>query len=141
MLRAKVRPESWFAAAILAVLTITVFERLRDFGPASAVRRFHAAVYRGEIHEIEAVTVEPRTNPKEHQLELNVLTDLANSNLHYEVARMDLAGNEVRAAVLYYGGTGSLHPVVFGLERDGQSWKVSAERTIFVQDQLMSTGS
>ncbi len=137
----KVRHESWFAAAVLAVLTITVFERLRDYGPASAVRRFHAAVYSGDKAELTDVTLEPETNPHVRLLEINVLQDLEASKLHYEVARMDLAGREVRAAVIYYGGRQPfgnviIHPVVFVLERVGSTWRVNAERTIFVQQQL-----
>src|SRR5687767_10393182 len=46
------RNHGWTASALLAVLTIAVFFVLQNYGPESAVRRFHDALLRRDGREL-----------------------------------------------------------------------------------------
>ena len=127
-------------AAILAVGTIATFDRLMDYGPASALRRFHVATIERNLVELQRVSKEPLTDPSLRQLEGIVIENYV-AGAKFEVARMDLSQSQVRAAVLYRVGNQIPVPMVFVLDRDGTSWKVNATRTLAVlQEFFRSSG-
>lgn len=131
----KVEVNSWFVAAILAVGTVATFDRLLDYGPASALRRFHVAIVADNPIELERVTKEPLSDPSLHQLERIVVRNYQ-AGAKFEVARMDLSQSQVRAAVLYRVGNQMPVPMVFVLDREGTSWKVNATRTLATQQEI-----
>lgn len=134
----KVRRESWFAAAILAVGTIAVFDRLHDYGPASAIRRYHNALLENNVVELGRVTSEATSDPNSIELATRTI-DLLKQSENFEVARMDIGGSRVRAVVLYKIRNQIVRPDVFVLDREGSSWKVNAKVTLFVRQELFAS--
>lgn len=52
------RTSSLAAAGVLAALTLVVFYLLQNFGPESAIRRFHHGAGRGDLSEMARATLE-----------------------------------------------------------------------------------
>jgi hypothetical protein len=52
------RTSSWVAAGMLAILTVFVFTTLRHYGPASALRRFHEAVFARDARALSEVSMQ-----------------------------------------------------------------------------------
>jgi hypothetical protein len=50
---------SYIAAGVLAALTLFVFYTFRDYGPASAVRRFHDDLISHDFNDLQRVTIGP----------------------------------------------------------------------------------
>lgn len=117
-------------AAILAALTLGVFWILRDFGPESALRRFHQAALNGRVADLQAVTVEPVVSPSVKELVASVQRTFQRGGQPPRVARTERMPRLVRSVLLYQVGGDVFVPAVWVVRREKAGWKVSASETL-----------
>jgi hypothetical protein len=72
MLRPLARESSLLPAVVLAAFTLGVFYVLQNYGPESAVRRFHSAVAADDANALAAVTAQDVRSPEVRALILQV---------------------------------------------------------------------
>lgn len=117
-------------AFILSALVLGVFWALRDFGPESALRRFHMASVNNDQGMLEDVTdFEP--NPQYAQALRSRVQDFARAGGRYELRRMDRSRTRVIAEVVYrFPFTGQQIPSLWVVEKERGKWRVSPYETI-----------
>jgi len=117
--------------AVLSLLTLSVFYVLQDYGPESAIRRFHDAVVRGDGIELQRVTAEDIRSPSVILLARDVKNFLVDGT--YQLSRMERSQNQVQAAVVYRAkGSAELFPMIWIVEKRGSVWKVNADKTLTI---------
>ena len=126
------------AAIVLAIGVLGLFMRLQEYGPESAVRRFHQAISRGALPDLQRVTVEDVRSPLVRGFVRDVAGLMAQGvNRPPRILRTDRTPNQVRAAVAYPLPGGQPFYMVWVVERQGRTWKVSVENTRrVIQDAL-----
>jgi hypothetical protein len=130
MAGSKVPPSAYLAAAALAVVTLFVFGTLQDYGPESAIRRFHHAIATNNLDELQQVTEQPATSSNVRQIVQTAA--IVAQGVPYRIMKMDRSSNEVRAAVVYTLPYGRQAAVVFVVDKEGRSWKIDADKTVTV---------
>src|SRR5579871_1095936 len=96
----KPRAASALAAALLALLTISVFYVLQDYGPESAIRRFHQGIADNDAFAVQQVLSEPINDPKAQTLEFSVKR-LEDAHAEYQIVGLAAETNRVAAELLY----------------------------------------
>ena len=124
-------PWAYLSAGILALLTLGVFYVLQDYGPESAIRKFHVAAAAGDAGALQSVTQQP-VRTQEVQILAAKVRRLLGEGYRYQVLRMDRSPTQVRAAVVYTVGNIEL-PEIWVVEKDGRSWKIDAFTTEGIQ--------
>jgi len=121
----------YVAVAVLSLLTLGVFYVLQDYGPESAIRRFHDAIVRGDGVELQRVTMEDIRSPNVRLLARDVNNFLRNGA--YQLVRMERSQTQVKAAVVYRAkGSSELFPMIWVVEKQGSIWKVNADKTLTI---------
>lgn len=119
---------SAIAAAALAVITIFVFWVLQDYGPESAIRRFHDAVLNRDPVALAQVTAEALNDPNVVHLEQNVV-QLAQAGANYRILRMDRGPRRVAAEVQYSLPDGRTGTTMWVVVKQNRVWRVEASET------------
>jgi hypothetical protein len=121
-------------ALILSALVLGVFWALRDFGPESALRRFHmASVNRDEAMLGDVTDFSP--NPQYAQALSSRVQDLARAGGRYELRRMDRSRTRVVAEVVYrFPFTGQQIPSLWVVEKTQGRWRVNPYRTMTLME-------
>ncbi len=133
----RLKPTAILAAAALAAAVLGLFLRLQEYGPESALRKFHQAVERRSLPDLQRVTLEDVNAPEVRFLAERVAGDLALGGNRFRILRTDRTPTEVRAVVGYSLPGGLTNLKVWVVERQGRAWKVSADATVRVmQDAL-----
>ena len=122
------------AAAVLAVAVLGLFLRLQEYGPESALRKFHQAIARGSLTDLQRVTAEDVRAPAVQSLARGVASIMVTSNNRFRILRTDRTPNQVRAVVAYTLPQGPPQYVVWVVDRRGRSWRVSVEGTVRVME-------
>lgn len=122
---------AYLAAGAISLLTLYVFARLQDYGPESAIRRFHAAIANQDTQELIRVTAEPIGSNNVRLLVFSV-GRWEKAGWTYQLLRMERTSDQVRAAVVYLDPMGGTHPMIWIVERSGRSWRVNADKTMTV---------
>lgn len=122
---------TYLSAGALTFLTLYVFFRLQDYGPESAIRRFHADVLDNNTEDLQRVTERPITSYNAVLLRSYVRSWLS-SGWSYQLLRMERFPDQVRAAVVYTPPHGAEIPLIWVVEKDGRAWKVNADKTVTV---------
>ncbi len=118
------------AAALLALVTLAVFYVLQDYGPESAIRRFHRAAQNGDVRELQRVTAEPVTNPAVGEM-YNWVRRMQRIGGRYRLARVERQPTRVYAALVYEIPNGEQYATVWVVvkPRGSTLWQVAATDT------------
>jgi hypothetical protein len=119
---------SVLAAVVLAAITFFTFYTFRDYGPASAVRRFHEDILSGNLRDLQDVCTTPVGSPDVAQL-ASFLKSLEEGGAVPKMASMDRYPDEVEVLVLYQSNGGS-QPFVWVVSRREIGWQVNAVQTL-----------
>lgn len=123
------KPGAVVVAAVLAFGVLGLFLRLQEYGPESALRKFHQAIERRSLGDLQRVTREDVRSPEVQSLVARVGYYMAVGGNRFRILRTDRTPNEVRAAVAYPLPGGPSPFVVWIVRRDGRTWKVDADAT------------
>jgi hypothetical protein len=125
-------------AILLAAITLAVFWILQDYGPESAIRRFHQAAITGDRDTLQGVSLHRIESPAVQELENDVRTLLRGGGA-YRILRMDRGPRRVSAEVVY-GRPGSpvVIPMIWFVDKpEGhRSWRVNAPAIIAFRRQV-----
>lgn len=119
-------------AGILAILTLFVFTTLRNFGPASTVRRFHLALEEGKFDELPQYW----SGSLRSEGSVELLTFVANQirmGSDYRIEQREQREGAVFVYVTY--GRGRMRaPMLWVVERSTQDgkWRINADRTYYL---------
>ncbi len=122
------RASAALSAVALTLLTLFVFWVLQDYGPESAIRRFHDAVLNGDTHVLAQVTQEDIRDPRVAHL-AQAVTWLDQQGARSVILGMHREPKLVAAEVQYTlpdGGEGRTWWIVVKIQR---TWKVDASQT------------
>ncbi|MGV3614879.1 MAG: hypothetical protein ACO1SV_06050 [Fimbriimonas sp.] len=119
------------AAALLATVTLGVFYVLQDYGPESAIRRFHRAVQARDSGELARVTEQPIDSPEVQEL-IRWVDQTSRFGARYQLLRVERQRREVYAALDYTAPNGENYATVWVVEKKGETWKVDAVRTVTI---------
>lgn len=122
------------AAAAMSLITLGVFARLQDYGPESAIRRFHVDLMNDNAGDLRQVTTQRLDSKNVYWLEKQVSSALL-SNARYQIAQMDRTPDEVRAVLVYEFPNSPVQEfLVWVVDRSGRSWRVDADKMRTIAD-------
>jgi hypothetical protein len=116
------------ASLVLSFVTLSVFYVLQDYGPESAIRRFHRAVRAGDSSELTRVTEQPIGSPPVQEL-VGWVNQMNYLGARYQLLRVERQPREVYAALAYIAPNGENYATVWVVEKRGPIWKIDAART------------
>ncbi len=117
------------AAGVLALAVGFVFATLRDYGPESAVRRFHRAVQVRDWNDLRRVTAQPLESPSVQRLAAEVAR-LTQGRHQHRLVRMDRSPVQAHAAVVYSYPGGLREVRIWIVDLKDGTWKVDADKTL-----------
>ena len=121
--------ESVVSAVLLAFLVCVIFFPLRNYGPQSAVRRFHQAVATRDLRQITQYTEESTNNPALAELFVFVDTNLLYAQPRLIAVQPD--ANRAKVLIQYQNKFGASQPVVFFVDQSTAGrWKVNCTATV-----------
>jgi hypothetical protein len=121
---------SWIAAAALLLLTGTVFWLLRDYGPESALRKFHRAAVNRNVREL-LHTVPDDAERSNVEFLAMMVENYARFGARYQLLHVKREDRLVMAEVAYVLPNRPMAPSVLWIVakyRDG--WRVDVDRTM-----------
>lgn len=113
------------AAFTLAAVTLGVFAMLQNYGPESAVRRFHHGVVTNDPKEIEQVVTQSVNSSAVTEL-VNYVRGAMNAAGGYRVARVDRGGKQVDILTIY----GDRAAVVWVVTLESGRWRIDPFYTL-----------
>ncbi len=113
------------AAAALAVSTLAVFGTFQNYGPESAVRRFHHAVANDDHKELEQVVSGSPDTSAARELEARLKAILANS-VKYGIVKSERSPTQVEMLAVYDNKKTIVWVVVKARDR----WRIDAYLTL-----------
>jgi hypothetical protein len=118
-------------AAILAVITLSLFFVLQDFGPESTIRQFHRAVEAKDMREALSLTTDGERDPSSIDLATQIDWLMRVGN-RYQIRRVQRSGENVVAAVEYRQSNGPIRVMVWVIEKPKGTtrWKINAAKTL-----------
>ncbi|RYG25512.1 hypothetical protein EON82_06870 [bacterium] len=114
------------AAAVLAVVTLTVFGVFQNYGPESAVRRFHHAVAHNDLGEMAQVVTQGVDSTAVTQLVSIVKSALAKGSGYYRILTSDRSERQVVMLARYEGA----RPIVWVVVKARDRWRVDPYLTL-----------
>ena len=137
------RDKGWVSGAVLAGLTLGIFYVLQDYGPESAIRRFHRAISSQPVNvqELAQVTQQEVGQGVVSQLVQTVLA-IDPTAQRYQLRRMDRSPRQVRAEVAYLTPPGYVVvlPWVVRKTPGSESWRVDAVETLGWMQSYLTQG-
>lgn len=129
------------ASALLALLTLTVFYVLRDYGPESAIRKYNEAVINGDIVGLDQISTQPDSSPSGGWLHDQVRDFLAaGGRLHLDRMERNPAQNIDVASVRYVFPNQQVRGFLFVVTKQDHLWKVSPQMTEQALQRLLGNG-
>ncbi len=119
---------SVLASGALALVVMLVFFVLQDYGPESAVRRFHEAIVRHDNETLKRVT-KGSLETEVAQFELTAVEQVLKAGARYQLVRTDHRAGWVGAEVVYRSPNGQTGTIYWVVVKDGPTWKVDPEAT------------
>ena len=122
---------SCVAAGLLAVLTLFVFFTFQNYGPVSAVRRFHDDVRNKDITDLQRVTVGSLENPQVGELAKALLT-FDSLNATSKIAAVQMLQSDEAAVITVYEMQDNrvLHLVWIVRKEPNQPWRIDPALTL-----------
>ena len=118
------RTSSYVAAGLLALLTLTTFYLLRNYGPAWAIKRFHQAVAADDPLEIARVSVQRPDDKKLVQLEA-----LVKGSQSFDIESVTQGPGEAVFTIRYYL-RGAKVDVNWVVDQTKAGWLIDANKTL-----------
>lgn len=117
------------AAVLLSVLTLTVFYRLQDYGPESALRKFHVASVNGDWRTLSQVTI--ANVPEDVLVDLQKsVSEIARAGGRYEMRQIVRTREKAQALVVYsLPFRGQEVPHIWVVTKESGRWKVNPGET------------
>ena len=113
------------AAATLAVATLGVFATFQNYGPESAVRRFHhAIVTRNDAELAQVVDTSPETSAVRDLR--SYVTRSLNGGASYRIVKSERSPTQVEMLALYAGRP----PIVWVVVKARDRWRVDPYLTL-----------
>ena len=116
-------------AAALGALTLSTFFVLQDYGPESAIRRFHQAIAERDLQELAKVTEQEINTNAVAQLVWRVRS-IDPTAQNYRLLRTDRSSREVRVEVGYRTPPGYVVVLPWIVQKTGSAWRVDAIETL-----------
>lgn len=113
------------AAATLAIATLSVFATFQNYGPESAVRRFHHAIVTGDDAELSQVVDTSTQTSAVRDLRLYV-TRALNGGANYRIVKSERSPTQVEMLALYAGRA----PIVWVVVKARDRWRVDPYLTL-----------
>ena len=130
MVKPAARRDGWTASAILAGLTLFVFFVLQNYGPESAVRRFHQAFLRRDLPALQEVTVEPLNSEPVNAVAFAVSRVLPAVD-GYQLRQIERSQRAVLMEIQYIRGKRIVAVLPWYVEKKGSpNWRVNATETL-----------
>jgi hypothetical protein len=114
-------------AGVLAALVLFVFATLQNYGPESAVRRFHEAVLERNQTEVDDVILHPANAGEVSKIE-KVIWDALSQGAHIRLHDLSRTPTKVTVTVIYHAGDQSGYQV-WATQKTSNGWKVDIHRT------------
>jgi hypothetical protein len=114
------------SAATLAVVTLTVFATFQNYGPESAVRRFHHGVQSGDEAEIAQVVATAPDTSAVKDLRKFVTAVLSAGGPSYRIVKSDRTTTQVDMLAIYDGRP----PIVWVVIKVRDGWKIDPYLTL-----------
>lgn len=122
---------SHVAALVLGAITLFVFYTLRDYGPESAVRRFHDDLVTGNTDDLRDVTYGGQLDSPAVSDLARVLKTLDRAGAGSQIADVDLSRTGVASVLVAYRTRQKPFFVVWVVRLNSiHSWQVDANATI-----------
>jgi hypothetical protein len=121
---------STVASLLLSAITLGTFYALRNYGPESAIQRFHAAALSGDKSEIARVTLQNPQDPTVLRLEQLVI-DAAQQHASAQVQDVQRGPHRVIVWIAYLlpGQEQDIYWVVD--QTRASRWAVNSRETLF----------
>jgi len=120
-------------AAVLALLTLLVFYVLQDYGPESALRKFHEAALKGDSGSLDRVSVGGSADQVTREAAATVQYFLkdppSGGGGRYRLLRTDHRGRTVGAEAVYVFPSGQTKTIYWIVVKQGNRWRVDALAT------------
>lgn len=124
---------SALSAVVLALITLTTFYVFQDYGPQSAIRRFHQDVATGNLADLDQVTLNPRS-PAAGAMASFVYSIFRGGSTYEIVAVKRSAQNSVQVVVQYVDPRGFGRVRTWIVRQQEGQWKVDCwATTVFNQ--------
>ena len=114
------------AAAALAAVTLGVFATFQNYGPESAVRRFHHAVANQNLAELSQVIAGSPSTSAVHDLGVKVDEALKASNANYRIVKSERSPTQVEMLALYQGRP----PIIWVVVKARDRWRIDPYLTL-----------
>jgi len=128
-----VRYSSYIAAGVLAVVTLSTFYMLQDYGPASAIRRFHQGVAKEDLSVVQGAIIQPVESPSVGRVVERVQSLIQMESPRVAGTERDLSRRsgppKVRVVLVYRDIDGSPFPIVWVVEKPSRVWKINVDKT------------
>lgn len=126
----KAATSSLIAAVVLAILTGGVFWVLQDYGPESALRKFHRAAINREWRELEGVVI-PGSYRQNVELLASMVDTYARLGARYRLNSVKRGNGKVQALVEYVFPNGRRSDTVFWIvDKAKDGWRVNVNETV-----------
>lgn len=119
---------SLIAAGTLSALTLVVFFLLQNFGPESALRRFHMGVASGDQVEMDRVSFRASGSNSTELLAV-VLRRLMGQGAHMRIGRVERSASRVVTQVDYVL-PGQYFTIWWIVEKRRTGWLVNSDETL-----------
>jgi hypothetical protein len=120
------RDPGFAAAAVLATVTLCVFGVLQNYGPESAVRRFHHAVAHNDLNEMSQVVTQGVDSSAVTQLVAIVHRALTTGSGYYRIITSDRSERQVVMLARYE----STPPIVWVVVKARDGWRIDPYLTL-----------
>lgn len=136
MRRGAIAPGTLIAALAMAILVSSVFFLLQDYGPESALRKFHRAVVNRDLADLRYV-VSPGSSETALNQMAAMVDSYARAGARYQLLYVKRENRRVIAEVAYVmPNRGLVLPVFWVVEKSGARWRVDVDETLAVRRQM-----
>lgn len=124
---------SLFSALGVALLTFGVFFVLQDYGPESALRKFHRAAVNGNLAEVMDVVAQDAARENVEGLAAMVY-NYARAGARYQLLHVKRENKRVVAEVAYVLPNRPIaYPVLWVVEKKPGGWRVDVDETVKIR--------
>jgi hypothetical protein len=127
----------WLTAILLSIVTLFVFGSLQNFGPESAVRRFHVSAQELNPDLARSLVADFDTDQSQ-QLWRFVSNLLANEHATFRIISYNRQRDRAALVVQYQFSNGRQMRMVWAVARDGARWIVDTRGTALAAQYLLS---
>ena len=122
-------------AAVLSLITLTVFFVLQDYGPESTVRRFHQATVSRDDTELRRVTAQDLDYPSVSYLRQSVYNAVVRNRASVRLGNVAREPGRAVAEVDYLSPFGSA-TILWVVVETKAGWKIDADQTLSLLSNL-----